>query len=79
MSSDHMVNEISDTNYLGTYVRESHLLDRFMYFNFKFYWRILTDVNALITVYVFYYVFFKKDANLQVNKETEKKKVLKAK
>ena len=75
MSTDHMVNEISDTNYLGTYVRESHLLDRFMYFNFKFYWRILTDVNSIITVYVFYYVFFKKEPTPPVNKETQKAKV----
>jgi len=78
MSTDHMVNEINDTNYLGTYVRESHLLDRFMYFNFKFYWRILSDVNSVITVYVFYYVFFKKEATPTVSKETKKTKALPA-
>ncbi len=60
-SSDHLINQIEDTNFLGTYKRDSHVLDRFMYFNFRFHWRVLTDINAGITVYVFYYVFLKKD------------------
>lgn len=61
MSSDGITNEISDTNFIGTYKRTSNAFDRYMYFNFKFHWRILTDVNIAITVYVFYYVFFKKE------------------
>ncbi len=70
-SSDHLINDIEDDNYLGTYVRESHILDRFMYFNFRFHWRILTDINAGITVYVFYFVFFKKDVQPQPLPETK--------
>ncbi len=73
-SADHLTNQISDTNFLGTFVRESHMLDRYMYFNFKFHWRILTDINSIITVYVFYYVFFKKDAKPPLSEEPKKAK-----
>lgn len=60
-SSVGVSNTIYDADYIGSYVRVSTLLDRFMYLNFKFTGRLLLGANVTALAYFIYYYSTRKN------------------
>lgn|GEM_PF-2998527 len=59
-SSHGVSNNIYDDDYIGSYVRVSTFLDRFMYFNFNLPGRLLIGANITLLAYFIYYLSTRK-------------------
>lgn len=60
-SSSGVANEIHDADFIGSYIRVSTILDRFMYLNFKFTGRLLLGANLTALVYFIFYFSTRKN------------------
>jgi len=60
-STDGVSNNIYAADFIGSYVRVSTILDRFMYLNFKFTGRLLLGANFTVLAYFIFYISKKKN------------------